>query len=66
MRNAIARLTCFLLNHDLRHYCLTYRNQTRLVCRRCHDLNASTLADVRQRLLQQLKTRRGNSDELPF
>ncbi len=58
MRNARAHLVCFLVGHDLGLY--------RLVCHRCHNPDADTLADVCQRLLQQLKTRRGNSDELPF
>lgn len=64
--SAIARLTCFLLGHDLRHYRLVCRNQTRLVCRRCHHPYGDTLADVCQRLLQRSKTRRKNPDELPF
>ncbi len=66
MKDAIARLICCLLGHDLQHYHLVYRNQTRLVCRRCQHPYGDTLADACQRLLQQSKTRRGNSDELPF
>lgn len=66
MKDAIARLICFVLGHDLRHYRLVCRNQTRLVCRRCHYPYGDTLKDICQRLSQRLKTRRGNSDELPF
>lgn len=65
-QRALAPLPCFLLGHDLYLYRLTYRNQTRLVCRRCRDPYADTLEDVWQYLLQRAKTRRGDSDELPF
>ena len=51
MKDAIARLICFLVGHDLQLYRLTYRNRFRLVCRRCHDPNANTLADVWQRFI---------------
>jgi hypothetical protein len=66
MKDAIAHLICFLVGHDLQLYRLTYRNQTRLVCRRCQHPYADTLKNVCQRLLQRVLTRRGNSDELPF
>lgn len=59
-------LICFLMGHDLRHYRLTYRNQTRLVCRRCYDPYTDTLLDVWQQLRQRALTRQNDSDEVPF
>lgn len=65
-QQAITRLICFVLGHELRYYRLVCRNQTRLVCRRRHSPDADILKDKCQRLLQRVLTRRGNSDELPF
>ncbi len=63
----IKRLVCFLVGHDLCHYRLTYRNQTRLVCRRCSDPYSDTLKDKFHLLKSRLRQQRlrGN-DELPF
>jgi hypothetical protein len=42
----VPNLICFLLGHDLQLYRLVYRNQTRLICRRCRRRGAGTLRDV--------------------
>ncbi len=67
MRNAITRLICFMLGHDLQLYQLTYRNQTRLVCRHRQRSLADTFRDLWLRLRRPgANTLRGNPEELPF
>ncbi len=54
----IERLVCFLVGHDLQHYCLVCRNQSRLVCCRCGKPYADTLDDKWQLMKRHSETRK--------
>ncbi len=66
MKDAIARLICFLVGHDLQLYRLACRNHFRLVCRWCQHPYGDTLNEVWQRLLQRAKTHQEDCNEAPF